>query len=328
MQFRLEAEGQDRRRRATTVKFGRDSAIPAAVTDSRSELSPLNHAAGGRFRSLRSSRHQLTESIGIRTEVPPCQRNARTVGRASRDRRSTAPAWIRQLLPVGCRRLRRSGRMGVVDADYLTARARARGESPRSGLAGQSGTASGSRGRCASGQLPRLSRPMPRSRPQHSSGLDCAAWARIAASTLSLICTGVTTSPRRSSPCPCRRRCTATRRRGRRRASASTCTSVVSTRAPLAPIGCPSAMAPPWTLTLAGSSFSSRTTASDWAANASFSSITSRSARPMSGAIRRLPQGGDRSDAHHHRIDPGGAVRRRSARAAAGRSSWPTSRSQ
>src|SRR5438874_4705852 len=49
-------------------------------------------------------------------------------------------------------------------------------------------------------------------------------------------------------------------------------TSVVNTRAPLAPIGCPRATAPPWTLTLAGSSFSSRTTASDCAANASFNS--------------------------------------------------------
>src|ERR1700730_8475075 len=41
-------------------------------------------------------------------------------------------------------------------------------------------------------------------------------------------------------------------------------TSVVRTRAPLAPIGCPSAIAPPCTFTFSGSSPSSRTTASEW----------------------------------------------------------------
>src|SRR5918992_5048961 len=49
-------------------------------------------------------------------------------------------------------------------------------------------------------------------------------------------------------------------------------TRVVRIRAPLAPMGCPSAMAPPWTLTFAGSSCSSRATAIDCDANASFSS--------------------------------------------------------
>src|SRR5205085_229725 len=52
---------------------------------------------------------------------------------------------------------------------------------------------------------------------------------------------------------------------------------VVSTRAPLAPIGWPRAIAPPWTFTFASSSPSSLPQASIWAANASFSSN-----RPMS----------------------------------------------
>src|SRR3954471_23520902 len=58
--------------------------------------------------------------------------------------------------------------------------------------------------------------------------------------------------------------------------------SVVSTRAPLAPIGWPSAIAPPLTLIFSGPISSSRATASDCAANASFSSNRSTSpiARP------------------------------------------------
>ena len=86
-------------------------------------------------------------------------------------------------------------------------------------------------------------------------------------------------------------------------------TSVVSTRAPLAPIGWPSAIAPPCTFTLAGSSFSSRTTASDCAANASFSSIRSRSPTRHLGAFQRLAHRLDRPHAHDHRIHAGRAVR-------------------
>src|SRR3989304_6750609 len=55
------------------------------------------------------------------------------------------------------------------------------------------------------------------------------------------------------------------------------CMSVTRTRAPLAPIGGPRAMAPPWTFTFAGSIFSSFITASVWAENASFSSMRSKS---------------------------------------------------
>ena len=45
--------------------------------------------------------------------------------------------------------------------------------------------------------------------------------------------------------------------------------------APVHPSGCPSAIAPPLGLTRSGSSPASRITANDWAANASFNSMTS-----------------------------------------------------
>ena len=63
-------------------------------------------------------------------------------------------------------------------------------------------------------------------------------------------------------------------------------TSVVSTRAPLAPIGWPSATAPPWTFTFASSSSSSFPHASICAANASFSSNRSMSRSQLSPSRR------------------------------------------
>ncbi len=61
------------------------------------------------------------------------------------------------------------------------------------------------------------------------------------------------------------------------RASASRTASVVSTRAPDAPIGWPMAMAPPLTFTLAVSQPISLFTAQAWAAKASLASMRSRS---------------------------------------------------
>ena len=58
---------------------------------------------------------------------------------------------------------------------------------------------------------------------------------------------------------------------------AISCSSVTSTRAPEAPIGWPIAIAPPLTLTLAGSQPRSLLTAIAWAANASLASTRSRS---------------------------------------------------
>ena len=66
----------------------------------------------------------------------------------------------------------------------------------------------------------------------------------------------------------------ATQRALRRRIS---CTSVTTMRAPEQPTGCPSAIAPPFTLTLAGSRPSSLMQGRAWAANASFSSTRSGS---------------------------------------------------
>ena len=62
----------------------------------------------------------------------------------------------------------------------------------------------------------------------------------------------------------------------------SSCASVVSSRVPELPSACPSAIAPPLTLTISGSSsVHSARQASDWAANASLSSTAFRSPQPM-----------------------------------------------
>src|SRR5690606_8227111 len=66
------------------------------------------------------------------------------------------------------------------------------------------------------------------------------------------------------------------------------CTTVAVRIAPVAPSGCPSAIAPPSGLTLAGSSCRSRMTARDCAAKASFSSIQSRSCCAMPAAASAL----------------------------------------
>ena len=107
------------------------------------------------------------------------------------------------------------------------------------------------------------------------------------------------------APRPCRRR-----RRGWpgpswRPERCISCSRVVRMRAPEAPIGWPMAMAPPLTLTLAGSRPSSRTTLSDWAAKASLDSIRSRSATFQPAFSSALRRGRDRAGAHDLRIDAG-----------------------
>ena len=65
-------------------------------------------------------------------------------------------------------------------------------------------------------------------------------------------------------------------------------------RAPEAPMGWPRAIAPPFTLTRAASSFSSRATARLWAAKASFNShrsIASMSSPAFSSAYRTAGTG-------------------------------------
>src|SRR5205807_7881322 len=78
-----------------------------------------------------------------------------------------------------------------------------------------------------------------------------------------------------ASPCPPPEQIAATPRPPPRRRSSWT--SVVRMRAPLAPIGCPSAIAPPFTLTLASSTPSIRIELSATEANASLISNSSMS---------------------------------------------------
>ncbi len=62
-------------------------------------------------------------------------------------------------------------------------------------------------------------------------------------------------------------------------------------------------MAPPLTLTFSGSRPSSRMTAIDWLANASLSSIRSRSSISQTRALERLARRRDGAQAHHGWID-------------------------
>ena len=91
-------------------------------------------------------------------------------------------------------------------------------------------------------------------------------------------------------------------RASRRRSS---CSSETTSRAPLMPSGWPRAIAPPLTFTRSGSMPSSRTTASDCDANASFSSTRSMSPTRDARAREQLRDGGDGTDAHHARVDAG-----------------------
>ena len=112
-----------------------------------------------------------------------------------------------------------------------------------------------------------------------------------------------------------------------RRASSSDAALPVM-RAPVAPSGWPSAMAPPSILTLAGSSSRSRMQASDWAAKASFSSTTSSVAGVDAGARQRLARGADRADAHDLRRAAGDGDRFDAGQRSSGRASRHSPREQ
>ena len=73
-------------------------------------------------------------------------------------------------------------------------------------------------------------------------------------------------------------------------------------RAPVAPMGWPSAIAPPFTLSRSGSNRSSRSQASTWAANASFTSTRSKSSRRRETPLQQPAHRGDDADAHHVRV--------------------------
>ena len=113
----------------------------------------------------------------------------------------------------------------------------------------------------------------------------------------------VLSSVRRPAPRPCRRRCTA--RRGPRFASrfCISCSSVTRMRQPEAPIGWPSAIAPPLTLTLFVSQPISWLTAQACAANASLISIRSRSFGFQPARARQRLRRRHRAHAHVRRID-------------------------
>ena len=87
--------------------------------------------------------------------------------------------------------------------------------------------------------------------------------------------------------------------------AAISCSSVTRTRAPEAPIGWPSAIAPPLTLTLPVSQPRSLLTAQACAANASLASTRSRSLDLPAGLLERGARRRDRARAHDRRIDAG-----------------------
>ena len=99
---------------------------------------------------------------------------------------------------------------------------------------------------------------------------------------------------RRSSPPRCRRPGTATPGRTRSPRCSRACSSVTSTRAPLAPIGWPSAIAPPWTFTFASSSSSpcrSRASAPRTPRSSRTGRCRRASARPSPATCRTAPTG-------------------------------------
>ena len=112
---------------------------------------------------------------------------------------------------------------------------------------------------------------------------------------------------RRRARCPGRRRCTSCTARSGRRCACSWLTAVVTRRAPLAPSGWPSAIAPPFGLTRASSSARprSRSTARPCAAKASLSSITSICVERQAGQLEHLLRRRRRADAHDARRDAG-----------------------
>ena len=86
---------------------------------------------------------------------------------------------------------------------------------------------------------------------------------------------------------------------------ASSWVSIVISRPPLIPSGWPRAIAPPLTLTLAGSRPSSSMHTSDWLAKASLSSTRSRSSTADPGPLEGLARRRNRPDPHDRRIDAG-----------------------
>jgi hypothetical protein len=127
------------------------------------------------------------------------------------------------------------------------------------------------------------------------------------AATVEVLALLIGSDARRTWPRPCRRRCRGWPGPSWRCERFISCSRVVRIRAPEAPIGWPMAMAPPLTLTLAGSRPSSLlTTHSDWAAKASLDSTRVEVGDGPAGLLQRLAGGRDRAGAHDRRVDAGG----------------------
>ena len=107
----------------------------------------------------------------------------------------------------------------------------------------------------------------------------------------------------RVSRYPGRRRSTSSRGRSPCPTRSSSCSSVVSSRAPVEPSGWPSAIAPPLTFTRSMSGSSSRCHASTTGANASLTSNEVDVADRHAVALEQLARGRDRAREHHHRVD-------------------------
>ena len=110
-----------------------------------------------------------------------------------------------------------------------------------------------------------------------------------------------TRSKSAACPCPTPTQSVASPYRPSRRRSS--CRSETTRRAPLMPSGCPSAMAPPLTLTRSSSRPSSRQTATLCEANASLSSTRSSSLDTDTRAREKAPHGRNGADPHHARVD-------------------------
>ena len=102
--------------------------------------------------------------------------------------------------------------------------------------------------------------------------------------------------------------------------------SVTSTRAPDAPIGWPSAIAPPLTLTLSGVPAEILVDRAGLRGEGLVGLDQVEVVDRPAGLLQRHARGRDRPGAHDRRIDPGGAPRRRCGRAASGRAAAPPRR--
>ena len=146
---------------------------------------------------------------------------------------------------------------------------------------------------------------LPRSSPGAGPGLSLGLV--LALVVVLLDCTSYDFRP--APRCPGRRRCRRRRCRGGGRGGAVRAASVRSRRVPVMPSGWPSAIAPPFTLTVSRSRPSSFSTARYCAANASLISKRSMSASVSPVLREQRADRRRRSHAHQRRLDADGRPR-------------------